>query len=400
MIRKLQTKFICIIMSVVMVLLALLLVIVVRFTKASLEIQSSQMLQTIANNTLEPGRPAERQEDVMLPFFTVQITPRGDIITYNAGYFDLSDEAELLAIVEAAHSSDSHTGLLEEYDLRFYRTSSPVRQTFVFADIASEQATLRNLTYTCILIWCLGFVVFLIISIFLSRWVVAPVDKAWNQQRQFVADASHELKTPLTVIMTNAELLQTAGSPEDLQRSAASILTMSRQMRALVEGLLDLARVDNGAVKTSFAPLDLSHLISEDLLNFDPLFFERGLTLSSSIDPGLHIKGSAAHLLQVLDILLDNALKYAAPSSTVEVRLYRHGSHCLLSVASCGDPISPEDLKNIFKRFYRIDKARSRDGSFGLGLSIAQSIVSDHGGRIWAESASGVNTFCVQLPSQ
>ena len=99
------------------------------------------------------------------------------------------------------------------------------------------------------------------------------------------------------------------------------------------------------------------------------------------------------------DILLDNAAKYAASNSTVRVTLRRQGSHCLLSVASAGDAISKEDLKNIFKRFYRMDKARSMNHSYGLGLSIADSIVSKHGGKIWAESADGVNTFFVQLPT-
>ena len=176
-------------------------------------------------------------------------------------------------------------------------------------------------------------------------------------------------------------------------------MTMSRQMRGLVESLLELARVDNGGQNMVFSRLNFSELVSDALLPFEPVYFEKGLTLESNVEESLFVKGSQQHLKQVADILLDNAAKYASPDSTVRVILRRQGSHCLLSVASAGDAISKEDLKNIFKRFYRMDKARSMNHSYGLGLSIADSIVGKHGGRIWAESADGVNTFFVQLPA-
>ena len=137
--------------------------------------------------------------------------------------------------------------------------------------------------------------------------------------------------------------------------------------------------------------------MSDALLPFEPVYFEKGLTLESNVEENLFVKGSQQHLKQVADILLDNASKYASADSTVRVILRRQGSHCLRSVASAGDAIAKENLKNIFKRFYRMDKARSMNHSYGLGLSIADSIVSKHGGKIWAESADGVNTFFVQL---
>ena len=245
----------------------------------------------------------------------------------------------------------------------------------------------------------LGFAVFLGLSFLLARWAVKPVETAWNQQRQFVADASHELKTPLTVILTNAELLQEPEYDEQARsRFVDSIMTMSHQMRGLVESLLELARVDNGGQNLVFSRLNFSELVSDALLPFEPVYFEKGLTLDNGVEEKLFVKGSQQHLKQVADILLDNASKYASADSTVRVILRRQGSHCLLSVASAGDAISREDLKNIFKRFYRMDKARSMNHSYGLGLSIADSIVSKHGGKIWAESADGVNTFFVQLP--
>ena len=144
-------------------------------------------------------------------------------------------------------------------------------------------------------------------------------------------------------------------------------------------------------------PVDLSRLVSDALLPFEPVFFESGLALETEIAEGIAIQGSPDHLRQVVEILLDNAGKYG--EGTVSVRLERAGGKsCLLSVASRGASISKEDLRNIFKRFYRVDEARSRDGSYGLGLSIAEGIVQAHRGRIWAESEGGINTFFVRLP--
>ena len=271
----------------------------------------------------------------------------------------------------------------------------------MFADITSEKAALSSLAKTCAELGGLCLVLFLGISVLLARWMVRPVEKAWDQQRQFVADASHELKTPLTVIMTNAELLQMPeGDAADKSRSVSSILTMSHQMRDLVEHLLELARSDNGQSKMVFEKVDLSALAEDALLPFEAVFFEAGLTLESQITPGITLTGSRQYLGQLLDILLDNARKYAV-GGTVRVTLEktRH-RRCCLSVSNEAAEMSRQDLQNIFKRFYRMDAARSRDGSFGLGLSIAENIVAAHNGKIRADYTDGRVTFTAELPTE
>ena len=270
---------------------------------------------------------------------------------------------------------------------------------YVFADISSEQAVLQNMIHICILVGVIAFGAFLLLSMALARWAVKPVEKAWQQQRQFVADASHELKTPLTVIMTNAELLSDPDSlPQQQGQLAQNILTMSRQMRRLVEGLLELARVDNGAVQKAFEPVALSTLVEDAILPFEPVYFERGLSVKTRIQEGLTVQGSGEHLKQVVEILLDNAMKYS-DEGAVWVTLQRQGNAILLKVANPGEAMDEESCRKIFERFYRLDAARSMDGSYGLGLSIAKSIVEDHRGKIWAESKNGWNIFTVQLPA-
>lgn len=176
---------------------------------------------------------------------------------------------------------------------------------------------------------------------------------------------------------------------------------MSARMRSLVESLLDLARVDSGLAGQTLSRVDLSRVVSEAILPFEPLFYERGLALSSSVEPGIAVKGSAERLSQAVGVLLDNAQKYASPGGSVSVTLSRQGGrHCLIAVENSGEPLSPAERRDIFKRFYRADAARSSGGSYGLGLSIARGIVEAHRGRIWAEVLPGGNRFCIRLRVQ
>ena len=386
-------------MSIVMVLLGAILGVVIHFTSRSMEMQSINMMHRIASAPFRKGLPGKTSEEIRLPFFTVQISRQGDLLAANGDYFDLSDKNFLQQIVNEAMSSDEETGKLAERNLRYLKSISPRGTTVVFSDTTTEAATLKQLIYSCLEIYIVATVVFLGISILLSWWVIRPVETAWNQQRQFVADASHELKTPLSVIMVNAELMQNHDTCEaDRRKYAGNILNVTYQMRTLVENMLEMARVDNGTLKMDITKLDFSQLVSDAVLSFQLLYEEQEMELCANVPDGIILHGSEQHLYQVMDILLDNALKYSTANGTVKVDLASSGRTCLLTVASPGEPLSKEDIKNIFKRFYRADMARAMNGSYGLGLSIAESIVSVHRGKIWAESKEGQNLFFVQLP--
>ena len=400
MLKRLRIRFVCINMAIVVVMLSIIFGTVLSSTRQNLERESIAMMQSVASDPLQlnwHGASSSR-----LPYFTVSLSPLGGTRSAGSSFYDLDDSALLGELVETALSGKQNTGYIPEYKLRYYRTHQYGSEFIVFADVSSESATMRSLWKNSLIIGAASLGVFFLISLLLARWAVKPVDKAWTQQKQFVSDASHELKTPLTVILTNAELLQDASyPPEERGRFASNILTMAHQMRSLVEGLLDLARVDNGAVRTAFTDVDLSALMEDALLPFEPVFFEKGLTLSSSIEAGVTCRGSETHLRRVAEILLDNAQKYSAPGSTVEFHLEKQGkTHALLKLVSPGEPLSSQECEDIFKRFYRLDKARSSDGSYGLGLAIAESIVRDHGGKIWCEGKEGANVFFVQLPRE
>ncbi|NBH36064.1 sensor histidine kinase [Clostridiaceae bacterium] len=390
MTKKLRLKFITITMSILTIMLCIIMSMIYFFTKINLENNNIHMMRGIASNPLLLRFPNEHPNDLHLPYFVLQLSPQGRLITASGAYYDLSDEAFLENVIEDALSVPGFIGTIDPYNLRFFRLEIPRGQVLVCTDISSELTTLRDLMRNCILIGIVSFFVFLFISIHLADWMVSPVDKAWKQQRQFVADASHELKTPLTVIMTNAELMQNTFS--------SNILVMAKQMSRLVEQMLELAKADDIQSETVFSQVDLSRLISDAILPFEPVFFENGLTLYTDIVKDLWVKGNPSQLHQVFDILLDNAGKYSCQKGNTWITLRKQGKNrCLLSVANEGEPIPEQDLKNIFKRFYQIDKTRTRTGSFGLGLSIAETIIIRHKGNIWAESREGINTFCVEL---
>ncbi|MBR4863117.1 MAG: HAMP domain-containing histidine kinase [Oscillospiraceae bacterium] len=400
MIKKLRIKFICIMMAIAMVMVGFILGVVVYFTSANMEMQSVSMMRAIASAPFQKGAlmPPEGDE-VRLPFFTVQVSNRGELVTAGGGYFDLSDREYLQQLVNLTMEAQGDSGVLAEYDLRYLKAMSPRGMSIVFADTATEDATIQSLIYSCVIIFLAAMLVFFGISVLLSRWAIKPVAHAWDQQRQFVADASHELKTPLAVIMTNAELMQNENTDEtESKKFSQNILSMTYQMRSLVENMLEMARVDNGTVKMHFDRLDMSQVIEDATLSFQLLYEEKETPLECHIREGISVHGSEQHIYQLMDVLLDNALKYGTPKEAVRVVLTGSGRSCLLSVASAGDPFTKEEQKNIFKRFYRADKARAMNGSYGLGLSIAEAIAEAHKGKIWVESKDGYNTFYVQLP--
>lgn len=399
MIRKLQVKFVIINMTMITVMLCVIFGLVYNFTRNNLEAESISMMKAIAAEPFRLGRPNEVSPDLRLPYFTLQLGMRGELISTGGGYYDLSDKEFLKTLIEESLGSSQETGILEAHNLRFCRAATPLGTVLVFADMSSENTTLNTLLKTSALIGIFSFLVFLCISIFLSRWAVKPVAAAWLRQKQFVADASHELKTPLTVIMTNAELLQSE-EYDDTERKQFSrgILLMSQQMKLLVENMLELARSDAEQTRQQMQPVNFSKLVLDSAISFEGVFVENGLSLENAVEPEITVQGNAQALQQVVDILLDNAQKYSHPGGQTTIRLYTvRTNKYRLQVSNPGPAIPPEDLKKIFQRFYRMDKARRRDGSFGLGLSIAESIVIQHKGKIWAESKDGFNTFFIEL---
>ena len=401
MIRRLRLKFICINMLIVLILLAVMMGLVHSFTRSRLEADSRQVMQRVVAGPMRPPRPNEQGTEMQIPCFKLSLDESGALIAQEGGYYDLSDESMLQELIASVQMEDGASGVIDQYHLRYLVHKTPKNTVLVFADMTGENATMKHLLRSCLLIGFAGVILFLAVSILLARWAVRPVEQAWDQQRQFVGDASHELKTPLTVILTSTELLQSGScAPEEQNRFLASIRTMAEQMRGLVDELLSLTRADNPDLSVNREPVDLSKCVSDSILPFEPVFYEKDLTIEQTIEENIHVRGNEARLGQVVEILLDNAQKYCTPGTCTKVNLLRQGRSAILTVENRGEELSKEELEDVFRRFYRRDKARSMNHSYGLGLAIAKQIVEGHRGKIWAESGGGNVRFCVQLPCE
>ena len=387
MIRRLRWKITGVTLLVSALVLTAVFACVYLFSRNNIaESYEYQLRQAVVSGTSE----------ARVPCFVAEVLPSGTVRVSGSNYYDLQDEDTLLPLVTAALSADADSGVLPAQHMRYFRLEGALTVRIAFMDSTFEQATLRSLVRVCLLIGAAALLVLFGLSWLLSGFVTRPVARTWQNQQQFLSDASHELKTPLTVILSSADLLKTSAQPEQRQY-VDNISVESRRMKALVEDMLTLSRTESGRA-APFVPLDLSDLVTDAALRFEPVAFEAGHPLQYDIQNGASLSGDRQQLDQLLDILLDNAVKYAAKGAPIRLTLDISGKNAVLAVENPGDPIPPDKLPHIFDRFYRVDDARTGAGGFGLGLAIAQQIVRRHKGTITAASDARATRFTVTLP--
>ena len=238
----------------------------------------------------------------------------------------------------------------------------------------------------------------ILLAYLIARQIVLPVEKSFEKQKQFISDAGHELKTPLTVIGANADLLESEiGDNKWLEY----IRSETARMNGLVKSLLTLARMENteppDTVKSNF---DISKTVEEMTMVFESVIYENELTLTTEIEPAVFLRGSRDEIKQLVSILIDNAVKHCKKNGVITVSLKRgkNKNRVLLSVANQGDPIPENERSRIFERFYRADESRSgSENRFGLGLAIAKAITERHRGQISVDCRDGVTVFTCQF---
>ena len=414
MIKRLRRKFVLIVMAVVTLILLAIFFTMLTTTQRNNERMSLDVLQQALsvrqapphsnisprpdNNPFPSGAsfPNMRQ-----PVLIVDMSANG-IISTISNQLHFIEQEDIVPIVELVLLSEENTGIIQSYDLRYLLRSTENGIRIALADIYMEQEILNTQIKNSLLIGSAAMLTFFFLSLFLAHWAVRPVETAWERQKQFIANASHELKTPLTVILSNADMLRTDKLFEDENnaRRMEHIHAEAMRMKKLVEDMLALAKSDNAETQSIYSVVDFSYITKSATLMYEPIAFDEKKMLSYEIESGLSVMGDPQKLQQAIYVLLDNAIKYSPSSGSIHISLCQSEHKTLLfSVENEGTPIPADELDNIFLRFYRRDESRSEHGSFGLGLSIAQSIISEHDGKIWAES-DGIskNCFYISLP--
>lgn len=245
--------------------------------------------------------------------------------------------------------------------------------------------------FTSLIIFILLEIVIVIVSNILTKWIMKPVEDTLNKQKQFIEDASHELKTPISVVLANAEMIEV---DEKNEKWIDNIKSESLRMDKLVYDLLSLARLENESKE--LIQINLSNLIEKTMLPLESLMYENDIKLDYHLDEDIYFKCDQERIKQLLVILLDNAIKHSTKKGKIIVNLSKVKNEVVIEVKNNGKEI-PLDLRDkIFERFYRGDKSRNRDENrYGLGLAIAKGIVDSHKGKISVFCADGYTTFKV-----
>lgn len=392
-VTKLKRNFILIVMGMMTVLLLGSFVIINSASHQYNERDISARLTEIANRDgLQPQYNGEDKPNIgqysnsnlrMDSYVAIRISAEGEIFGITTGSIANIEVTKIQNLVDLTLQKSKPTGEIQGW--KFLLKEKSYGYILVYMDVSAQNQLENNLMMISGGILSLVWLVMLGLALFLSRWVSRPVEKAFATQTRFVADASHELKTPISVINANLAVLESAGKKPN--KWLGYIQAETVRMNGLVNSLLTLATMDDPSFRRNDTTFMLDDLVESCVLPFESLFFESGINLTVSAEKSLSQTGDRDKLAQMLRILLENASKHTKEGGTIAIELKRKGNKKILTIFNEGSPISAVDGSKIFERFYRTDFARDRDsGGYGLGLSIARTIVELHKGKIYVDT--------------
>ena len=284
------------------------------------------------------------------------------------------------------HKDNFYIGNLYTSKYAYIFTSN---NTLVIMDNTKLNSMLTNQLVSNILLFLTCEIAIFVFTYFITRWIITPVSKSFEKQKIFVADASHELKTPLSVMIASAD----AYFNDKDDKWVKNMKSESERMIKLVTELLDLAQTEQ-EIDINMEQNNLSDIVEGSILTFESLFYDNKIKLKYEITPNIKMTCNENLIIELLSILIDNAIKHCTDKKKVFVNLYKNNKQIILEVKNTGLPIKKEDEEKIFERFYKVDTSRNRNSNnYGLGLAIAKNIVLKHNGKISAFSSGGYTTF-------
>ena len=423
MINRLRKKFIVAAIVAVFLVLALLIGAINVFNYRSLVSDADATLQILADNKgsfpRQMFREQNRPSGMQLPpdegggglafgrrggigelayqsrFFTASFD-EGGLSSLNLESLVSLTEEEAAALAQSVYASGRERGFSGEY--RYRRASCDGEILLLFLNCERELSTFRGFLYASIGVSLAGTLAVFLLLLPLSGRIVRPIAESYAKQKRFITDAGHELKTPITIIRADAEVLQSELDGEN--EWLADIRKQTQRLAELTADLIYLSRMEEENAALQMQPLSLSELVDETAQSFQALARSKGKRFSASVASGLRVSGDEKALAKLVSILLDNAMKYSPEGGTVELTLEQSGRSARLSVKNSTAPMEKGNADRLFERFTREDRSRSSEsGGFGLGLAIAKAVTEAHRGRIRAESEDGLSlTVTAELP--
>ena len=327
-------------------------------------------------------------------YSTSVVLKNKNIMVLSNSLKDTTDK-DILNMTKGLQKSGKRFGSIDNY-IYLVRILKSGNTVYIFVNNKEALQNSKQFFIVSIFIFLLSVIVFTIISYYLSRWMIKPSEKAIKNQKIFVANISHDLKTPITIIRANADLIE---NEVKNKKSIKYIQQETEKLNHLVNEMLTLTRIDNTISKENFKNFNFGDSLFDVVLPFESIAYEKGIKFNINIDESTNYFGNETNIQKLAEILIDNAMSYTAKGGIVDVDAYESSKAVTLSVTNTGEPISDEKKEEIFDRFYRESKSRESTGNhYGLGLSIASTIVKKHNGKISVESKNGKNTFTVTLP--
>ena len=415
MIAKIKKKYIAAVMLIVIAVIAVFVAIINTVNYFNTDERSEIRLDFIAKSdnllpeTSEP--PSEEDNDnessegsgvideetpYDIRYFTVTIRNDGTIIGTDIRRIARLTNEQAVKYAAEAFINGSDTGYHEEYKYKAIHHEQKV--IYVFLDVSRELDAFQSFLTSSIIIGLIGIAVIFALLRILANYIFKPIIESYEKQRRFITDAGHELKTPLAIIKANAEVIEIESGESQWTES---IKNQSTRLTKLTENLIRLSRMEEGAQNSMHSQFSLSDTVSEIAENWCTVAQTKDKSLVYYTEPDITLRGVKNDIAQLVSILLDNAIKYSSKETEITLNLERTALGAILTVYNAVDSIEIGNLNVLFNRFYRRDNSRnSVGGGFGIGLSLAKSIVQNHKGKISAVSEDGKSiTFTVILPT-
>ncbi|MDU5111378.1 MAG: ATP-binding protein [Clostridium sp.] len=390
MFEKLKRKFIFINMTLLTLVFILIFGTIYITTAANMDRELEGDLKGVIQNPRKPGPDFKNGNSII-----VDLDSENNVANVITNIEINNDELE-----EAIYSILKNENKIDKIDISgssygYLKEHTPKGLKIALISRELQINMLNNLLKVFLIVGAISLFLLFYISVYLTNKTIKPIKESFEKQKQFIADASHELKTPLAIIRTNTSVI-TSNKDKTVESQIKWINYISNQvdrMAKLIDDMLSLTKLDSNKVMEEKSSFDFSKVLDSILLGFEAVVFENNIILETEIQENINLKANKEEIKKLCSILLDNALKYTNSGGRIDVISYEDKNKVYLKVKNTGDGIKEEDLEKIFERFYRVDTSRAREtGGYGLGLSIAKSIVESHNGKIYAESNIGKDT--------